>query len=145
MADTPPLAELVHAIPGRARLRIAARRGDAVFFASIATALSHTSGVADVEVRPLTASIVIRHAGPLSRIGDAARDAGLFVISTPVAAPPPVCAIPVEPRIVAAVGLGTFALWQLTQGRILPPALTLAWYAAHLGGMLASGEAASSE
>ena len=142
MDDTLPPAEIVHAVPGRARLRIAARRGDAVFFASIATGLSTIPGVSRVDVRPLTGSIVIRHAAPLARIGKAAEQGRLFVLANVASAPPSAPAMGIDPKIVAAAGLGAFALWQLAQGRILPPAITLAWYAAGLAGLLSHGDVA---
>ena len=81
MADALPLAEPIHAIPGRTRLRIEERSGDGAFFASIATGLSAIRGVSHVDVRPLTGSIVIHHAAPLARIGVAAEEARLFVIA----------------------------------------------------------------
>ena len=72
MADDLPIARLVHTMPGRARLRIAERRGDEAFFAAIATGLSTLAGVYHVEVRPLTGSVVIAHGPPVGRIGAAA-------------------------------------------------------------------------
>jgi len=45
-----------------------------------------------------------------------------------------------DPKLAMGVGLGVFALWQLAQGRVLPPAVTLAWYAANLTGLLATGD-----
>jgi hypothetical protein len=39
-----------------------------------------------------------------------------------------------DPKMLIGAGLGVFALWQLTQGRIFPPAITLGWYAAMLTG-----------
>ena len=143
MAEMLPYAEIVHAMPGRARLRIAARRGDAAFFASIATALSAMRGVVHVETRPLTASILIRHGAPLASIGERAEQARLFVLAKSLAPSPlPSPAMPVDPRIAVAASLGAFALWQVVQGRLLPPAVTLAWYAANLTGLLSNGGAA---
>jgi hypothetical protein len=139
MNNALPSAAIVHAISGRARLRIAERRGDGVFFASIATGLSAIPGVFHVDVRPLTGSVLIQHGAPLARIGAAAEQSRLFVLANghPPAAPDP--AISIDPQIVLAVGLGAFALWQLAQGRILPPAITLGWYAAGLAGLLMKG------
>jgi hypothetical protein len=127
-------------MPGRTRLRIAARRGDAPLFAAIATGLSTIPGVSRAEVRPLTGSILIEHGGPFTRIAAAAEKARLFVIANGLSPPRPTAAA-VDPKIVAAAGLGIFALWQLAQGHILPPAITLAWYAAGLGGLLSNGDA----
>ena len=75
-----PLAQLAHAMPGRARLRVADRRGDAAYFASVAKGLSAIAGVRAVEVAPLTGSVLIQHSGPLARIGVAAQEARLFVV-----------------------------------------------------------------
>jgi hypothetical protein len=44
--------------------------------------------------------------------------------------------------MIAAAGLGVAALWQLAQGRILPPALTLGWYVATLTQILPTGDSA---
>jgi hypothetical protein len=140
MDDTLPLAEIVHVMPGRARLRIAERRGDSVFFASLATGLSAIAGVSHVEVRPLTGSILVEHAGPLARIGTAAARERLFVLSDVHPAPVPTPAMPIDPRKAVAAGLGIFALWQLLRGRVLPPAITLAWYAAVLAGVVSEGD-----
>jgi len=136
MFDTLPIAEVVHAMPGRTRLRIPARRGDGVFFAAMATGLSTLPGVRHVEVRPLTGSLVIEHGTPLERIGAAAREARLFMIGN--APPPPTEPAAIDPKILVGVGLGAFAVWQILEGKILPPAVTLAWYAASLTGLLSN-------
>ena len=140
MADDLPIAEIVHAMRGRARLRIAARLGDTPFFAALATGLATIPGVYKVDVRPFTGSVVVDHGPPLARIGEAARAAHLFALGGPVAPPPPPLQLPVDPKIIVGIGLGLFALWQLTQGRILPPAVTLGWYAAALTGLLRSAD-----
>ena len=110
MADPLPIAEIVHAMPGRARLRIAARRGDAVFFASVATGLSTIPGVHKVEVRPLTGSVVILHSRPFARIATAAREARLFDAGERRPPPPATPAMAIDPKMVVGVGLGVFAL-----------------------------------
>jgi hypothetical protein len=142
MADALPIAQIVHAMPGRARLRITERRGDAVFFASVATGLSTIAGVYKVEVRPLTGSLLIQHGPPLERIAVAAQQARLFAIGDATSVPPPTASAEFDPKPVIGLGLGALALWQLTEGKILPPAITLAWYAAALAGLLSNGETA---
>jgi hypothetical protein len=131
-----PEAEIVHAMPGRMRLRIPARRGDAVFFASVATGLSTIAGIDKVGTRPLTGSILIHHNAPLARVTEAAEKARLFVVTPRAASPGFPEAISLDPRMVVGLGLGVLALWQLTQGRVLPRAATLAWYAANLTGLV---------
>jgi hypothetical protein len=141
MVEALPTAEIVHTMPGRARLRIAERRGDTVFFASVATGLATISGIRKVDVRPLTGSIVIHHGPPLQRIGAIAEKAGLFVLVEAAAEELPQWPVlPIDPRMAAAAGLGLVALWQLFEGRVFPPAVTAAWYAAHLSGLLAPGD-----
>lgn len=132
MAEPLPIAEVVHAMPGRARLRIAGRRGDTVFFAAVATGLSTVSGVYKVEVRPLTGSLLIQHGPPLERIASAAKEARLFAVGEAAAVPPPTEAAEFNPKMLVGLGLAALGLWQLTEGKILPPAITLGWYAARI-------------
>jgi len=134
MADDLPIAALVHSMPGRARLRIGGRRGDGVFFAAIATGLSALPGVYHVYVRPLTGSIVISHGPPIARIGAAAEQAGLFALAEAAEEAVDWPELPIDPRLAMTVGLGLVAVWQLLRGQIFPPAVTAAWYAAHLAG-----------
>lgn len=145
MPDALPVAEVVHAMEGRTRLRIPARRGDAAFFASVATALSTIAGVHHADVRPLTGSILLQHGLPLAAVAAAAEQARLFKIADGTSMPPPPQAAPIDAKWVIGVGLGVVAVWQLTQGRILPPAITLAWYGAHLTGLLANGDSADGD
>lgn len=143
MSDPVPSCEIVHAMPGRARLRIEARRGDKAFLASVANGLAAIPGIFEVEVFPLTGSLLIRHGPPLDLVIAAAEKAHLFAIAKAVAlAPPPPREwpkLPVDPRTAVAAGLGAIALWQMTEGRFLPPALTLVWYAARLLGLETAG------
>jgi hypothetical protein len=137
MLDNLPVAELVHAMPGRARLRIIERRGDTVFFAAIATGLSALPGVHRVDVRPFTGSIVIAHGPSIARIGAAAEQAGLFALVETPEEPADWPELSIDPQFAVMVGLGLVALWQLSRGQMFPPAVTAAWYAAHLAGFSA--------
>jgi hypothetical protein len=130
-----PLAQVAHAMPGRARLRVADRRGDAAYFASISKGLSAIAGVRAVEVAPLTGSVLIQHSGPLARIGVAAQEARLFVVgeAPQVARVAPEASL--DPKAVAALALLGAALWQMSRESIFPPAITLLWYASRLGGV----------
>ena len=136
-----PPAELVHTIEGRSRLRIPARRGDDVFFASVATGLSTLQGVSNVEVRSLTGSIVIHHEMPLDGIVRAAEEARLFTLCG-ATEPQFLAAMEAEPldsRLLLAAGFGALALLQLGRGVVLPQAATLAWYAAAVSGLIPLG------
>lgn len=140
MTESLPVAEIVHDLPGRARLRISSRRGDAAFFTAIAAGLAAHPGVSKVDFAALTGSLVIQHTGPLEEIVAAAEKAGLFHVgeaAVAAAALPPreLPKLPVDPKLAIAAGLGAIALWQLAKGKTLPPALTLVWYAARIAGL----------
>jgi hypothetical protein len=122
-------------MPGRARLRVADRRGDAAYFASVAKGLSAIAGVRAVEVAPLTGSVLIQHSGPLARIGVAAQEARLFVVGEAPQAPRAAPEVSIDPKVVAALALFAAALWQMSKESVLPPAITLLWYASRLGGV----------
>jgi len=141
MSETLPQAELVHTIPGRSRIRIPGRRGDSVFFASVATGLSTFQGVQKVEVNPLTGSIVIHHDVPIEGIAKAAEDLRLFALAATSGTQSLAAmqALPLDMRVVAALGFGALALLQIGRGQVLPQAATLAWYAATLTGVLSNG------
>lgn len=129
-----PEAEVAHAIPGRARLRVPDRRGDAAFFSSVASGLSSLPGVLQVETTALTGSILIRHGGPLEKVSAAAQNAGLFILRDPAPQPARASTAAVDPRLLVVLALAGAALWQMSREKVLPPALTLLWYASQLGG-----------
>ena len=121
-----PLAQLAHASPGRTRLRFPSRAGDADFFSACAARLSEMPGVLAVRPRALTASLQIEHEGEFEAVASQAQERGLFLVAehepeSPVFAIPP-----------AAGVLGALALLQVFRASVLPPAITLAWYAASL-------------
>ncbi len=130
-----PLAQVAHVMPGRARLRVADRRGDAAYFASVSKGLSAIAGVRNVEVAPLTGSVLIQHSGPLARIGAAAQEARLFVVGEAPHAARETPEFSIDPKAVAALALFAAALWQMSKESVLPPAITLLWYASRLGGV----------
>jgi hypothetical protein len=122
-----PLALVAHAGSKRTRLRIPAHQGDAEFFSACAARLAEIPGVLAVRPRSLTASLLVEHERPFAGVADDALDAGLFVVREKADALGPLPAIPP----VAAV-LGALAVVQLFRASVLPPAITLAWYAATL-------------
>jgi hypothetical protein len=73
-----PEAEIVHALPGRARLRVAARRRDAEWLAAAAAALRDAPGVEDVTESALTGSLLVRHRGELEELVKWAETRELF-------------------------------------------------------------------
>jgi hypothetical protein len=135
-----PPAELAHAMPGRTRLRLPDRRGDAAFFASIASGLSSLPGVYKVETRPLTGSVLVQHFSTLESLTEAARNSGLFNIGAISAAPKPEPKVTFDPKLFVAFALAGLAIWQMSREKVAPPALTLLWYASQLGGLWRNGD-----
>jgi hypothetical protein len=121
-----PLAQLAHATAGRTRLRFPARAGDTDFFTACAARLSELPGVLAVQPRALTASLLIEHEGAFEAVAKRAQEAGVFLVTEDEPEPPTLTIPP------AAGLLGALALLQLLRSHILPPAITLAWYAASL-------------
>lgn len=144
MPETLPEAELVHSLPGRTRLRFAQGRHDGAFLASIATALSAIRGVIRVELRPSTGSVLIRHNIPLEQVGSAAQARNLFTINPNRPEPAAPNSTWDRKSTIAAVMCG-LALWQVARGRVLPPAVTLAMYAADYIGLLKEDQSAAND
>ena len=55
------LARVVHAIPGRTRLRADGIKGDVAALSAVQTALEETQGVQNVHINALTGSILVEH------------------------------------------------------------------------------------
>jgi hypothetical protein len=145
MHDALPAAEIVHTMAGRTRLRVPSKRDDTVFFASVATGLSTLPGVERVEAHPLTGSILVYHDLELSELAKTVAKAGLAQLTEGLASPSSEASLSLDPRLLLSLGLGALALWQVTQGRVLPRAGTLLWYAAILTGLVPSGAAKGGE
>lgn len=149
-------ALLVHAIAGRARLRIQDRLTDEAFFASLASGLSQHPTVRDVRVSAHTGSLLILHDDELRPIIEYAAERGLFDV---VASPPRASMRGLRQAIdrvdeqiaaetddalslgkVAFVALAGAGLWQAAQGRLLPAGVTLFNYALGVMGWVAHRE-----
>ena len=142
-----PTGEVAHRVEGRTRIKVVERRGDATYFAAVSQTLASCSAVDACTCNPMTGSILIEHAQPLSAVLQFAREQALFSVDSlePVLIPARVRALEGFQRIDAqikglssgeadlrsamAAGLSTLALLQLMRGQVLPPAATLLWYA----------------
>jgi hypothetical protein len=127
-----PVAEVAHASAGRTRLRFSELRGSAAALEALAARLGKIAGVRATEVRPFTGSILVHHDGPFRDVARRAAGEGLFDLGDPPVrdARAPGIARPVPAAVAMAfAGLGVM---QLFERRVLPPALTLFWYAASL-------------
>jgi hypothetical protein len=148
-----PEAHLVHVSPGRVRIKIPLKRGDGEFFSSLREQLAKLPMVQNVEVNPLTGSVLVHHnfngaEVDYKAISDYTELSGLFTLAKPNADP-----IPVRNQIVAlfesandkvkgatageldlpttaSLGLLGMGLYQLGKGNVGAPAWHVAfWYA----------------
>ncbi len=135
-----PFAELEHRIPGRMRLRVAARRGDAGFFRRAEAGLARAPGVRAVRVNPHTASILVEHGGDEPAVLAAAKTQGLFGVAPVPSRPVRVLAVPAlssgaaganawSPLDLASAGLAGAGLLQLARGRVIGSASENLWNA----------------
>jgi hypothetical protein len=129
----PPAARIVRQGQQRTRLRLAQRRGDESFLNWLAVQLSTLPGVTHASAHALTGSVLILHNGDPGAILDRAVGEGLFAITRDEPkAELDMAAARVAVPVATAGLLAALAVWQLLRGRALPPAVTLAWYAATL-------------
>jgi hypothetical protein len=131
---TAPAALVAHAIPGRTRLRIPARRRQAEFFAALAERLAAHPGIRRVRVNPSTASILLQHEGSIEDIAPDLRDTLLIVLEEAQSAAARTMASP--PQLTPAAATQMLALacvllgaWQLRRGRVFGTASEQVWNA----------------
>ena len=130
-----PHAKIEHRIPGRMRLRVAARRGKAGFFQQVEAALADVPGVRAVRTNPATGSILIEHGGEEAAVLQAARDHRLFAAAPPEARVPAPVQAGAAPRAtgappnLAAAGLLGAGLLQAARGNLLGSASENLWNA----------------
>lgn len=140
-----PEARLEHAIAGRIRLRVPAKRGDAHYFSRVREALIGLPGTGVVTVAPRTGGVLLEDTtlapDALEALG---LERGLFRLTLRPAAT--TAAAPLEvadwledwvtgsPRakLVLASGLVGLALMQVARGQVLGPAVNLLWSAYEL-------------
>jgi hypothetical protein len=130
MAKDIPAAEVLHSIDGRTRLRVPSRAGEVPFFSALADTLAALDGVMSVRARPLTGSVLVTHDGAFADIAARAEAANLFVIGEAAAPSAGHRRFELAPApAVGALAMGALGVVQLLQQRVLPPAITLFWYA----------------
>jgi len=141
-----PEARVTHRIPGRARLRVPERRGDAAWFEGLERQLGPVSGVLRLTTSPGTGSVLLLHRGPLEPLLRHAEERELFRC---VAERPPSSEAPAgwaaaldrlrrsDPHVdrllggrpdTAAFGallLGALGVLQLARGHVLPAGSSL--------------------
>lgn len=136
-----PRAEIEHRIPGRMRLRVPAKRGDAGFFQKAEAVLAGMPGVRSARADPRTAGILVEHDGDGVAVLAAAREQDLFaaVPDRAVRAPGRVQAearsgaasagLPASPLDIAALGLAGAGVLQFARGQVVGSASENLWNA----------------
>ncbi len=142
-----PKAYVTHAVPGRVRLKIPARRGKAEYFRALAAWLESRDGVDRADANPRTASVLIRLTEPFAGLAADAEDGGLFSVAAADELMPTAVArlrddvaalntglarmsggeVDLASATVAALLL--MALGQALRGNIATPAISLLWFA----------------
>jgi hypothetical protein len=150
MAEPKVSAFIVHELPGRLRLKIPEKRGDTAYFTRLAEQLPHCPGVARVDGKAHTGSLLVLHASA-TRAADIdayAERLGLFSLTDRPATPRRTlrqCANAgvdaLDRGLLAASGgvvdLGSaillmllvLAARQAARGQVLVPAFSLLWFA----------------
>lgn len=140
-----PAAVVVHDLPGRTRLRIESKLGDRRYFEATQRALGECPAVRHVSGSSLTGSLLIVRQGELAEVAQFARERSLFEVVR-ASVPDTFSDIQEQVRVLDAklrkksgerwgvpgvtfYGLLGAGLWQLTQGRVLPPTVTLLFQA----------------
>jgi hypothetical protein len=130
--DSPPRASVEHVVPGRMRLRVTARRGDAGYFGRVRTALAGLPGVREVRVNPRTGSILVEHGGDGAALLASGRAQGLFDAEAPdraLARPGAARGLPAAPLDLAAAGLAGAGVLQIVRGQVVGSASENLWNA----------------
>jgi hypothetical protein len=152
----PPHVEIAHRSPGRLRIRVH-ERGDRRVFDQLRAGLDDCPGVEQLDVNPMTGSILIHHDADADAIVHYALTHELFAIAAPRserysspsgAARYAMRAIDVQLRQrtegrwnlreVGFLALAGAGLLQLARRNVWPAGITLFWYATTL---LAAGDA----
>ena len=128
-------ATVEHILPGRIRLRFAARRGDAPFFEDLVRKLSEHPLVNRVKANPLTGSLLLEHSAGPSELAAFAEHSGL-----PIPVDPSSTAPSAQSRARTRTGLNgarlsapattltTLGLYQAARGRLLGTGGELLWH-----------------
>jgi hypothetical protein len=135
---TLPLAHVVHAAPGRLRMRVPAMRGDSAYFAGLTRSIERVEAVGNVYANSLTGSILIEGSSlSVTQLRRLARTRHWFeILDAPVREAEIGAALETllqnsTHELLRAVPLAALALAlvQFGRGRVLPPAVSLLLYA----------------
>ena len=120
-----PPAYVVHSLPGRTRLRIPSRKGDANYF-DHARVLLRESGIA-ASCGMLTASVVLEHRMPLEEVRTIALEHELFAVVDDDPATSPLSSF--APLHVVATGFVVAAVYQAFRKQFMGSGVENLWNA----------------
>ena len=129
-----PVAHIEHQLPGRVRLRVPSKRGEAAFFERIVKELSKHPAIWELVASPLTGSITLQYSEPLQAIVDAAVDLMLFETGQPKSSAK-ASETKRSERLngdaslasSVAAGLSGLSLYQAAQGKVVGNAVESLW------------------
>jgi len=134
--DTPAAkatARIVHALPGRLRLRLPALRSAPEALAALEALLATQPGILSVRSNARTGSLLIVHDGDTQRLCASLKDTALQIQEPAPQAPGSDAALPMPPaRHLLGGALLLAGVVQLWRGEIAVPATTAFWYAWNL-------------
>jgi hypothetical protein len=159
---TRPKVQIVHSMPGRARLRFPEQRGDEAFFDTLKSSLEKQPGVIQVRPTAHTGSVLVLLTGDLPTVLAQAEKRGLFDVLPP---PPPTASlrklrdaidtfddrVAKETGDTLSVGKLVFAgllaagIFQSNRGHLWPAGLTLFKHALELMDWVADREPVNSQ
>lgn len=132
-------AQIVHALPGRVRLRIGSRRHDYAYFDELMGKLADVAGVEVIDTNPRTGSVLLSYEGDaLAALAAHALEQGLFVLDLEAQSAKETVSQPAEAwltraaidwRTPFALALLGLAFRQMVAGKVMAPAISLFWYA----------------
>lgn len=141
-------AVVVHRIPGRVRLRIQDRRGDAAYFSNLSENLARFENVRNIRANPVTGSVAFEFAGDFDDVLRQTEEDDLLAIAAAAMTDEKpfgtagMNAFPTAVRPINLISgrdinrmfmLGSMllavALIQAFRGQWFPPAISLFWYA----------------
>jgi hypothetical protein len=141
-------AHICHAVPGRIGFRIPNKRRDTAYFCRLHEKFSSVQCIEQVNVNPLTGSLLLQYSGDLQRIMEQIKQSRLFEVASKAPinegslaehASASLQALNEQIRARSAGGLDFWSLVFLTligmtavrlaKGNIMVPATTLLWYA----------------
>jgi hypothetical protein len=142
-----PVAVVAHSARGRTRFKVAARRYDAQYFATVEQQLPNAPDVERVEANPITGSVLVHHRGPAEALYTYAENNELFRVSTLADRASnllrqrgrlldrqlrELTGEYLDVRSLTFIALVSIGLVQAVRGQFAGPALTIFWYAATL-------------